>query len=97
MRIVWKLAYLALKIASIAALILVVAGIGSLVAVTMLDACPTLNEGAIRCTSGTAQGFAEFGMTVLLLTVFTGIPGLLAVIGLGFLVRDLMRWRRRQM
>ena len=97
MRLVWKLSYLALKIASIAALILVATGIGSLVVVSGFDLCPTLNEGTIQCTSGAAQGFAEFGIRVLLLTVFTGVPGLLAVIGLGFLVRDLMRWRRRQM
>jgi len=80
----------------IAALILVAAGIGSLVLVSLSGVCPVLNEGNISCTAPSYQALAEFGMAVLLLTVFTGLPALLAFGGLVFLVRDTMAWRRRR-
>ena len=96
MKTVWKIFVWIVKLACIAALIIVVAGIGSLVYVSAIGACPTLNEGGIRCVTPAYQSVAEYGMTVLLLTVFTGIPGLMAIGGMIFLVRDLMAWRRRR-
>ena len=76
------------------ALVFVLAGFGSLILVSVLDVCPVLNEGGIRCNTPLYQSIAEFGVTAMLLTVFTGLPGLLAMGGAFFLFRGILRWAR---
>lgn len=77
-------------------LAIVIVGIGSMVLVSVLDVCPTLHEGGISCNAPLYQHLAEFGMAVLLVTVFTGFPGLFAIGGLIFLAKDIAAWRRRR-
>lgn len=89
-------AFFVLRVVCYVALAIVVSGIGAMVLVSMLDVCPTLHEGGISCNAPIYQHIAEFGMTVLLLTVFTGFPALLAIGGIVFLARDIAHWRRRR-
>lgn len=97
MRGVGHVLKIVLRLACYAGLAFVVAGFGALVLLSLLGLCPTLNEGNIRCISPGATSLAEFGMTVMLLTVFTGFPALLAMGGLVYLVLDtgklIKRWR----
>lgn len=96
MRTIGTIAFFVLRLVCYVALAIVVCGIGAMVLVSMLDVCPTLHEGGISCNEPVYQHLAEFGMTVLLLTVFTGFPALLAIGGIIFLARDIAHWRRRR-
>jgi hypothetical protein len=84
-----------LKVACYLALVVVLAGVASLVLVSALGVCPQLTEGGVSCSSAGYQDLAHFGLSVVLASVFTGLPALLAIGGLVFLVRDLRRWRSR--
>jgi hypothetical protein len=91
-----RVLFILFKAACYLTLVFVVAGVASLVVVTELGVCPRLNEGGISCISPGYEGLAKFGLTVVLGSVFTGLPALLALAGLVFLVRDLLRWRSRR-
>ncbi|MFI5014996.1 MAG: hypothetical protein ACHQAY_21895 [Hyphomicrobiales bacterium] len=82
-----RLLILLLKAVSYLALALVSAGIGALVFVAETGLCPRLDEGAVDCVSPFAERLGNFGLGVVLAIVFTGLPGLLAVAGLVFLIR----------
>ena len=60
------------------------------------DHCPQMSTGSISCDTIWATDLAHFVMTVTLITAFTGIPLLLAVGGLVFLIRAVRAWRRRR-
>ncbi len=74
----------------------VLSGLAAMIIVSGLGVCPRFDEGAISCTTSFYTGVAQFAMTVMLLTVFTGLPALLALGGAVFLVIDLRRWWRRR-
>lgn len=96
MKTIGTIAFFVLRLVCYVTLAIVVCGIGAMVLVSMLDVCPTLHEGGINCNAPVYQHLAEFGMTVLLVTVFTGFPALLAIGGIVFLARDIAHWRRRR-
>lgn len=96
MKTIGTIAFFVLRLVCYVALAIVVCGIGAMVFVSMLDVCPTLHEGGISCNAPVYQHLAEFGMAVLLLTVFTGFPAFLAIGGVVFLARDIAHWRRRR-
>lgn len=96
MKTIGTIALFVLRLVCYVALAIVVCGVGAMVFVSMLDVCPTLHEGGISCNAPVYQHLAEFGMTVLLVTVFTGFPALLAIGGIVFLARDIAHWRRRR-
>ncbi|MFI4996009.1 MAG: hypothetical protein ACHQAQ_09530 [Hyphomicrobiales bacterium] len=85
---------LILKLLCYAALGLLLAGIAALVYVAKTGGCPRFDEGAVECISPFYQSLGNFGEGVVLVTAFTGLPGFLAIAGLVFLVRDVLRWRR---
>jgi len=58
--------------------------------------CPRFDSGAVRCDSASFQSLAEWAMSVILLSVFTGVPLLLALGGLVFALIDARRWWRRR-
>ena len=61
----------------------------------VLDICPRLDEGGISCVSPAFEVVAGIAMAIVLLSVFMGLPSLLALGGLIFLAFDLLRrWRR---
>ena len=53
--------------------------------------CPRIDTGAVICNTPAAQETANLALSVVLVTFFTGVPALLALGGLVFLVKD--RWR----
>ena len=60
-----------------------------------LGLCSRIDSSGITCSSDIAHGLAEFGLTVLITSVFTGLPLLLALIGAIILaIRLFRRWRR---
>ena len=89
-QVIWMI----IKVICYVALAVVLAGVISLFAPPMLELCSPLGGGTVKCTAPIYRSFYEFGFTVVMLTVFTGIPGLLALAGLVFLIRDVF-WRRR--
>ena len=73
--------------------------LGALLAVLavlgVLDICPRLDEGGISCVSPAFEVVASIAMAIVLLSVFMGLPALLALGGLIFLAFDLLRrWRK---
>ena len=86
-----RILLIVLRVTCYAALAVVAAGIGTMIALSASGVCPVFNEGSISCNSEAATGLARFSMTVMLLTAFTGVPALLALGGLVFLVRDCAR------
>jgi hypothetical protein len=84
-----------LKLPCYLALLIVLAGIASLVLVSVLDVCPMLNEGGISCATPFFESIATFGMTIVVMTAFTLWPALLAMGGLVFLIWDLLHLRRK--
>lgn len=74
------------------ALAAVVLGIGGMYILSATGACPRISTGGIACTTDFYTQLAEFSMTIMLLTVFTGVPALLAMAGVIFLLYDLFQW-----
>lgn len=89
-RVVWRI----VKFVCYVALAIVFAGVASLFVPSMLGLCSHASGGTLKCNDPMYHRIFEFGYTVVMLTVFTGIPGLLAMGGLVFLIRDVF-WRRR--
>lgn len=58
--------------------------------------CPRFDTGAISCDSAQMQSLAEWAMSVILISVFTGLPLLLALGGLIYATIDGLRWWRRR-
>lgn len=77
-----------------ASLATVLAAVAILVFIGQTNVCPTFNEGRVACASPFYQGLGEFAMGVMLIAVFTGLPILLALMGLVFAIIDFRRWRR---
>lgn len=86
-----EILYLVFRVVCYCALALVVAGFGSFMVLGALDVCPRLDTGSIQCNMPFQEEVAHFGMGVMLISVFTGAPLLLAMAGLFFAVRGLYR------
>jgi hypothetical protein len=82
-----------LKLICYAALAFVAAGIAALVFVSQMGGCPRLDEGSVQCISPFYESLGSYGLGIVMVSAFTGLPALLAIGGLVFLIRDLMRWR----
>lgn len=70
-------------------LALVLSGIAAILIVEGFSLCRALDDPARQCSSPFGSALVGWGTGVLMLTVFTGLPALLAIFGLIFLVRDL--------
>ena len=86
--------FLLLRLICYAVLVLVLLGFGSVVVLSLTGACPRIDTGAIVCNSDTYKQIGEFGMGVMLVSAFTGIPLMMAIAGVGFLVRKIYLWRK---
>ena len=84
------------KIVCFASLALVAAGVAAMAFVIQTGGCPRYDEGAIECISPTYRSIGDFGFAVVMITVFTGLPGLLAIAGLIWLIWDLRGMMRRR-
>jgi len=92
----WVLVRLAFRWLCYASLVVVLGGFLGAMLLSGLDLCPTFNEGGISCISPFYERLATWSMTVMLLTVFTGLPGLLAIAGAVQLIVRAVRWRRHR-
>ncbi len=95
MRIIGFAFFALLRLICYPALLIVLGGIVALIIVGVRGDCPTMTERSIRCASETSKGLADFGMSVVLASAFTGIPAIAAIGGLIFLFKDIGRLRRR--
>lgn len=77
-------------------LFIVIAGFLVAFGLPASDLCRSNGPG-IACDSDGLQTIADFGLTILYLSVFTGIPLLLAGIGVVFLGLDIGRWLHRRL
>lgn len=82
-----------LRIVCYIALTVVVLAVVILLALGLSDICPRIDTGAVECSSEFAKYAAQLAMAAVLLSIFTGLPGLLAIGGVYFLVRDALRRR----
>jgi len=94
MRQLGRRLFLLFQLICFAALLYELSVIAAVIFASMPDVCPVFNEGGIRCTTPTYTAIGKYGMTGLLISVFAPVPTLLAIIGLVFAVRALIRWRR---
>ncbi len=85
--------YLIFRLICYVALAVVLSGFAALALVSLLGACPNLSTGSVSCTSPFYQSVAEYGISIVLVTVFTGLPGLLAIAGAVFAIRKVYLWR----
>lgn len=69
-------------------------GIGAMVFVDQMGGCPRLDEGSIQCNSDVYRSIGTYGISVVYILLFTGLPALFALIGVVLLIRLAMRsWR----
>ena len=90
-RLFWIIA----RIVGYAMLGLVVAGSLSLILPFALDFCQNQSGGIITCSDPIYRDIFEFGFTVVMMSVFTGAPMLLALVGLAFVVTDIIKAMRK--
>jgi hypothetical protein len=62
-----------------------------LIVISVNGQCPPINEVGVTCATKFSQRLADFGLAVAAFALDTGVPVLLAVGGLIFLMRDLRR------
>jgi hypothetical protein len=93
MRALGSVLFLLLRLLCYAALVVVVLGFGSVIVLSLTGACSRIDTGDIVCSSDIYKQLGEFGMGVMLVTVFTGLPALLALAGVFFLIRKVYLWR----
>lgn len=77
-------------------MIIVVAGIFSLFVPFMLGLCRNTPGGTVSCADPFYRQVFEFGFGVVLMSIFTGIPALLALAGVVFAALDLTQYFRRR-
>ncbi len=78
------------------ALLVVVVGFTATFGLPALELCQSNGPG-IACESESLQPIADFGLSVVYLSVFTGIPLLIAFVGMIFLGLDVGRWLHRRL
>ena len=93
MRALGSVLFLLLRLLCYAALAVVVLGFGSVILLSVTGACSRIDTGGIVCISETYRQLGEFGMGVMLTTVLTGVPAVLALAGVFFLARKIYRRR----
>ena len=85
--------FLVLRLICYPALAIVLAAGAALITVNVNGQCPPLTEIGVTCATKFSQRLADFGLTVGVFTLDTGVPIVLAVGGLIFLLRDVRRSR----
>ena len=88
--------FLLLRLICYPALLLLSAAAIALLIVSVNGQCPPMNDAAVNdfnitCATKFSEGIANFGLTVAAVSLDSGVPIVLAVGGLIFLLRDLRR------
>ena len=79
--------FLIFRLICYAAFVVVTLGMVGMLVFGHSGICPSFSTGSIRCDSAIAQQLAELTMGILLVSAFTGLPVLLALLGLFFAIR----------
>ena len=87
--------FLLLRLICYPALAIVGAAGVSLIVISVNGQCPPISEAGVACSTKFSQRQADFGLTVAGFSLDTGIPIVLAVGGLIFLMRDARRFFNR--
>lgn len=82
----WKL----FKTLCYLALIIVITGGAALFLPFIFDLCQNQSGGTVGCDAPIYRSIYEYGFTIVMMSVFTGIPILLALIGLVLLIRRMV-------
>lgn len=90
-----RIFWIIVRVLCYGALVIVAAGAAGLFAPFMLDWCQNQSGGTIKCTSPFYRQIYEFGFTVVMMSIFTGVPALLALGGIFFTLIDLFRIGRK--
>jgi hypothetical protein len=85
--------YLLLRVVCYPALVVVLAAGLALIFVSINGQCPPISEIGVTCVTSLSQYAADFGLGVAGFALNTGVPIVLAVGGLIFLMRDTRRKR----
>lgn len=93
--LVLRLFLVVVRLVAYPALLIVLVGFAGLVVLPMTGLCVSNGPG-FTCESETAQNFADFILSVLLLSVFTGFPLLLAAVGVIVSVVDIRAWLKNR-
>ncbi len=91
MKQVLKLLFLVFRSLCYAALAVIVVAFAILIYLSVTDSCTSLGFDIINCEAPFDKNLAEYAISVVLLTVFTGLPGILAILGVIFATRSLYR------
>ncbi len=92
---VGRVAWWGVRIVCYGGLVFVLAGTISLIVPFLLN-LSAQSGGTVTCTDPFYRSIYEFGFSIVLMSVFTGAPVLLAFAGLVFLIKDIF-WRRRKL
>jgi hypothetical protein len=87
--------FLLLRLICYPALVIVFAAGLALTVVKVNGQCPPMGDFAVTCATKFSERLANFGLTVAGVTLDTGVPIVLAVGGLIFLMRDVRRFFSR--
>ena len=87
--------FLLLRLICYPALAIVLAAGAALIVISVNGQCPPINEAGVTCATKFSQVLADFGLTVAAVALDTGVPVVLAVGGLIFLMRDVRRKTNR--
>lgn len=93
MGFVLRAAFLVVRLVCYAALAAVLFAIVSMVVLLETGACSSISTGGVTCSAAHYKDIAGWSLGILLLTTFTGIPALMALAGIFFLLRKLYLWR----
>lgn len=87
----------AFKFASYAAFAAVGTAVLVVATVETFNICPgfSANTG-LSCKIGAIEGIANAAMGLVMLSLLSVVPAVLAIAGLIFAIRDLLRWHRRR-
>ena len=88
---------MALRLVSYGGLAFLVSGFVLLVGLPLMGVCETAGP-RLGCTGAAFQSLADYAVTVMLVSAFTGLPVILALSGIVFLLIDTSSWwqgRRR--
>jgi hypothetical protein len=83
--------FLLLRLICYPALAIVLAAGASLIVISVNGQCPPISEAGVTCATKFSQRLADFGLAVAGFALDTGVPLVLAVGGLIFLMRDVRR------
>jgi hypothetical protein len=87
--------FLILRLICYLAFIVLLAGGIALTVVSVNGQCPPINDFAVTCATRFSELLANFGLSVLGISLDTGVPIVLAVGGVIFLMRDARRFFSR--